>query len=191
MVSIVPFLPSFHWYVRFLQSLQDGANEMESIEYANGILSLMGKEYGRTVISERDKRRTISVSIVGGNATLKYKGNLPIALLSDHGDWRQNHLKTFEALYGKTAFFSEIFPMLKMCYSADDHSLPSFNHSLHEALLSILLPDTHSLSQNITVSARERGLELAEVISPDLTLLDSLMRFGPETLLPLLVWKEK
>lgn len=192
MVSVVPFLPSFRWYASLLQFRRDNLMEAEAIASANKALHMAGKGFARCSIRERDKERSLAVAIAGGNASLKRVNHIPSATLSEHGDWRHNHLKTFEAIYGKMPFFTEVYPLLKNCYEEMyEESLASFNRRLHEALLSILLPSPDSLHHHLPEIARERGLELADAIHPDLSLLDSIMCFGPETLLPLLVWKEK
>lgn len=184
-MGIVPYLASFRWYAAWLDALCKGHSEEEAVAAANRHLSLSGKDLCRACIKGKQGEILLSVPVAGGRRALKELAVSGEAALSEHGNWRHVHTGALEACYGKAPFYPHLIPSLEEIYHSGEADLAGFTGRLHEAMRRwLILPG--GFPREIPEIARGRGAELMEDINPDMSLLDALMRFGPETLLPLL-----
>ena len=187
MVSIVPFLPSFGWYAEWLKALRAGNGSKEAVTNANNSYRLSGKDYARTRIAGNEGTLLLSIPIVEGSSILKRMANLPEAMISEHGNWRHVHLGAFDASYGRAPFFPHIFPELRQIYSSQAYPLLQlFNEALHNLVCSLLDLDSVGTAPVLPTPVRERAEELIRGINPEISIIDPLMRFGREALLPLI-----
>ena len=110
-------------------------------------------------------------------------GSISRLQLSEHGNWRHIHQGALEAAYGKSPFFEYIFPRLKALYAEDEKDLAKFNEKMHEIILSLLWPENlaeKDLLDCMGPRILERGEEIKGSINPELSVLDAVMRMGPE-----------
>lgn len=184
MVNIIPFLPSFRWYAAWLSERRKGVDEVAAVGIANTVAGIRGKDFARAVICGNAGEHLLSVPVAGGSAMLKQTRHLPEIIISEHGNWRHVHLGALEAAYGRMPFYQHLIPDILRCYEQDIQSLAEFNHSLHDSLCSLFLPS--SLAENLPEAAAERGRELLGEVAQDRSIIDTLFRLGPESLLPLL-----
>ena len=190
MVSFPPFLPSAKWMADYFGALRSGTGNSEAMVKANSKIT-DHKEFARSNIRDtRGNIQVVSMAIAGGGRQLRNLSKMEGLYLSEHGDWRKNHLGTFEACLGKTPFYHHIEGALKTIYeNRDATSLEHFNTAIFRELTSFLLgnEDSSSLKFDLYKNAvKARGEEVAEGIDPDMTILQSLSVFGKETLLGLL-----
>ncbi len=184
MVNVVPYAASAAWYAAWLRSLSSDCPMEEAIADANISTQTDGKDFARTRIrgNAPGDEILLSVAVVGGASILKQSRRLSHAILSEHSDWQHNHLGALEASYGRAPFFRYIFPDLKRIFSGYGQPLADFNREIHNYICDFLnIRDI--LSVPLSDAAKERGKELACEISPRLSIIDPLMRFGPETIL--------
>lgn len=119
---------------------------------------------------------------------LKHKDTLPSLIMSEHGNWRHVHLGALEASYGRTPFFGHLFPDIKRIYEEPLTRLEDFNVGLLEVIEDFIgMHDfLHTDESILTAPALERGKELAGILDEKLSVIDAIMRFGRETIIPLL-----
>lgn len=188
MSALPPYLPSLRWYAVWARALAAGKTDAEAISFANGASGVKGKDFVRGAIPGQ----LLSVAIEGGSGRLKkldrsdslQKALLDSVRISSHGNWPHVHLGTLEAAYGRTPYYQHLADDLRALLSPPPERLADLNMSLHRLLSSWLRIPTAAISQE----AMTRGKELLSKADPELTVLDALMRIGPETslLLPCL-----
>lgn len=182
----VPFLPTLRWMALWLQRQAEGYDYRQAVEKANETAST-SKEMARTMIcSPEGERLMLTVPVVGGSKRLRSgKVFLNTVPLSDHGNWRHNHLGAFEACYGRAPYYSHLIPELINIYQKEIFSLQEFNFAILKALSSFIMQDISvgDLKDifNSTLIKR-RGGELAPLTDPEISVIDPLMKFGKETL---------
>lgn len=186
----VPYLPSFQWYVRYFGAKQAGEGEADAIRTANSTLSFQGKEFTRSLVS-RDVM--LKVPVVGSSSAVK---RLPPSalLISGHGDWRHTHIKTIDALFGRTPFFPHIMPGMEAAYS--DFGIAGMRLAALTGRLHLHV----SVFLNLDETAREwgrtdtelratvttTGKELSRLVKPEESMLSVAMRLGPDAIFPLI-----
>lgn len=190
MVSVVPFLPSFRWYAVWLRERRNGKPEDLARGTANSETGITGKDFARAKIRGCSGATLLPIPIVGGSATLKRQRMIPSALLSDHGNWRHIHLATIETIYGRYPFSGEILALLRDVYASSETTLSAFNTRIHETVASIIPPPA-IIRGHLPTMVIDRGREILENIDADLSILDALMRYGPETTLSLIAFDIK
>lgn len=151
-----------------------------------------------SLFPEKDSARTsiegnitLSVPIKGGASRLKkhtFHADLP---LSDHGRWRETHLGALAAQYGKTPYFAYLFPEIKNIYEKSKaDSFFSFSNKIHTLISHNLgieqkIPETvKELKEKNPVlynSLREEWQGRITERMLDLSIFDTLFRFGPMT----------
>ena len=184
-----PYAPSSRWHAIRIKGLARGESFENSCLSANEEFSL--RDFARCRITgHSDSPILLTVPVEGGSSVLK--GMLPPKeiKLSNHGNWRRIHLGALEASYGRTPYYPYLMPNLKEIYEGNFQTLRDFNLAIEEALFAFLLNnisrDELSMLLNFSGnSLRERGMEISGLIDPDLSIIDALMRIGPETLLAL------
>lgn len=192
MVSFAPYAASAVWYNAWLGAITSGLSDDDSIILANKKTFISGKALARTIlISGKGERLMLSMAVEGGARQLRNIKDNSLIFLSDHGNWRKNHLGAIEALYGKAPFYDYIIGELKPIYQNNDlMTLSSFNSAIHKVFKKILLEKIsferlNNLSaENVVI--KERGKEISLNISPEISILDPLMKIGPETLLAII-----
>lgn len=191
MVEFPPYMASAQWYAVWLKSISNGMNEIDAIQTANRVNGIERKELVRCrIMTGKGESLLLSMAVEGGSRKLREINKEQGLSLSAHGNWRKNHLGALEALYGKTPFYEHImsglFPVFK---NQDLTALSSFNSGIHKVLSEFLLGDfyfnekNNPFSENVVLM--ERGKEIAKRINPKISIIDSLMHLGRESLLAL------
>lgn len=187
---VVPYMASSAWYAEWLRGLTIGMPEQEAVGLANCAADVCGKDFARCRICGNGGEILLSAAIEGGAARLKRASALPRVMLSDHGNWRHTHLGALNAAYGRAPYFQHFMPLLEPVYQSEEVSLQGFNAKIHWAIRKMLFGDDDPLQLIQTIkgsnAAAARGKEIAGEISMRLSVIDSLMRHGRETLLALL-----
>ena len=186
----VPLLPSVEWWSRLVKSLAFDPSLAKAVASANETL-VSSRDFGRCVIQNvKGENLILSMAIEGGGRQLRYKDMISRLLLSEHGDWRRNHLKAFEACLGSLPFYHDLDgPMAKIYMDKEVVNLNKFNTAIFSYILSFLLENVSqeelkSFYCNETV--KTRGKELATGLNPGISILQALASHGKETLLGLL-----
>ncbi|MDE5887065.1 MAG: WbqC family protein [Muribaculaceae bacterium] len=191
MVSIIPFLPTFRWYAAWLSERWKGVDEVSATAIANTVAGIQGKDFARAVIGGNAGKNLLSVPVAGGSNSLKKAERLPKIRIADHGNWRHVHLGAFEAAYGRMPFYPHLITEIKRCYAAETAFLSDFNHLLHQALCSILFPTGLRMPAILPEAAAERGRELLKEVAQEKSMIETLFRFGSESILPLMADQQK
>ena len=136
----------------------------------------------RTVI---EGGKILSVPLEGGSACLKHRNpDLYKIRISDHGRWRQEHLGTINAIYGKSPYFAYIYPEIEKIYLERSHgTIGEFNESLFSFVKNFLDLD------GVCVSARQMETsnpgrlaelknEFATKVNLNNSILEALFRLG-------------
>ena len=187
MVSFPPLMPSVGWFADFLQSKAKDFREEQSILAANDGLP-SSRDFGRFVLKETNGEAiTLSLAVEGGGRQLRTLNKIDYLLLSDHGDWRRNHLRAMEACLGKKPFFPYIFPRLTSAYLDKNlKSLREFNTAIFQILYSFILGETEDFNLSLFYNNKilqERGKEIALQFDNRISSLEAICSFGKESLL--------
>ena len=190
MVSFPPLAPSSAWWNKYLVAIRAEKPGKEALEFANSFLS-SGKEFGRYVIDDtKGSPLILSVAVEGGGRQLRDISRIPDLRLSEHGEWRKNHLRAIEACLGKKPFFRFFEEELSRIYlNREIISLKEFNTAIFRMFSSFLMEnikdtDLRRYFENGPVV--ERGREIAKGIRPEESVVQALMEYGKETLLGIL-----
>lgn len=144
-----------------------------------------GKEFARTKIAGE---MLLTVPVVGGASRLKHlPHNLSEIIISDHGSWRREHLGALNAAYGKTPFFSHIYPLIEEAYKVSSYgSLAEFNEALWKIVTDFL--DIENIRRylndaEITCPGRFNDIkeELKTKVNLNYSIFDALFRLGKNT----------
>lgn len=189
-MSVVPFAASLEWYAAWWQARRKGLPDAESIVAANIATGISGKDYARCRIMANGNEIILSMAIEGGAARLKRSSFIPSAQLSDHGNWRHVHLGALEATYGRSPFYQHLIPVIRDVYNSQENTLRGFNYEIHHAICSFLnVENIKNIQDTIlyegTHATKERGEEIANGLDRKLSIIDTLMRFGTESILAL------
>jgi len=181
--AVVPYFPSARWYASWLCARINGMPDNDAINAANQTTAASGKDFARCRIAGRDRHTLLSVAVEGGANRLRNPDAPAHAVISMHGNWPHTHLGAMEAIYGRTPYYQHIMPELRDILLTPTETLAELSSSLHKALSGFLpVP----VREGHTTALADRCLEVASLINPGLSILDPLMRLGPETSLGLL-----
>lgn len=190
---MVPYAASFSWYAAWFKALALGMTPDRAEAYANHTDNVKGKGFTRCHINGVAGETLLSIPVEGGAARLKKESAIPALKISEHGNWRHVHQGALNAAYGRSPYFQHLMPCLAEVYHCGELSLSRFNSLLHEALIRFLFGNPDHISASLraisgshTLSVSCRSKELAVMIQSGISIIDPLMRFGRETLLPLL-----
>lgn len=193
MVSFPPLSPSARWWSMLMKQLSETAPESEAIIAANSLI-YSSKEFGRYSLQDsRDGIITLSLAVEGGGRQLRSLDKIEGAKLSEHGDWRRNHLGAIEACLGRKPFFRDMEEALIKVYSDIElSSLKSFNTAIYKTILSFLIGEMEPSELSLfsrKEALKNRGEEIALELNPDISILQALANHGRETLLALMALK--
>lgn len=186
-----PYAATVEWYVEWLKNRINGSST-GSIAVANKKCCVGGKDYSRTwLLTGKGEKLMLSMALEGGSGRLKNIDSFEEIRLSNHGNWRKNHLGAIEAVYRKAPFYDFIIDELQEVYNNYElETLASFNGAIHDCVVKSLTGGIYSDALNNlgekNVVIIERGAEIAGHTDPTVSIIDPLMRFGPETLLMLI-----
>ena len=175
-----PYLPTLRWYAAWSRAKAEGLSESVAIMTANSLTGVKGKDFART----RLPGQVLSVAIEGGAARLK-KGAWPEFLrISLHGNWPHVHLGAIEALYGRSPYYQHLAGDIRLILSDPPERLYLLNSWMHHIISSWIQIAPPEAAKR----AESRGKELLAKADPNLSVIDAIMRLGPEVslLLPLL-----
>lgn len=188
MVKFPPLAPSGVWMSEFLGQMARKPFESDAAyPLASG-----PKEYARfTLIDKSGDLLKLTVPVEGGGRQLRSYTNLDNLVLSEHGDWRRVHLGAIEACLGRTPFFAEVFAGISSVYERKDlRRLQDFNTAIFRFIETFLLENIRPGELQEIYNNRlliERGKEIAAIIKPEVSVLQSLAILGKETLVGLAV----
>ena len=194
-MNVPPYAASLGWYGHWFHLRMTGLTDDEAIFEANRQCDIKGKAFARTCVGNAETPLVLSVSVDGGASRLKRRGAEKGVKLSLHGNWPHTHLGGLEALYGRYPYYQHIIPGLREVYTNLPAKLGDFNLSVHRWLTTFLQTDFRflhpeseqpAIDSDLTHRVLRRGEEIASMLSEDLSVIDALMRFGPETNLALL-----
>lgn len=187
-IPFPPYLASSEWYSVWLRFRLNGEASPEIT--TNTSLCLNGRDFGRSKIGEPKAPMLLTLPICGGGRTLDRRGGLERAMISDHGDWPRLHSGAIEAIYGRTPFYPYLAPRIHEIIMNHPDGLSEMCYALHDVLSSFILTGIGNISDfsgfSLTCPAAERGIEVSGRIQRNFSVIDLLMRFGPESVLGLL-----
>ena len=186
MVNFPPYLPSSEWMCYWLRDFVKSSNPGEAFSLANKSI-LSSRDFARTTILDtNDHPLILSCAVEGGGRRLRDSRNLRSVILSDHGNWRRIHPMAIEACYGRKPFYPYIADGLTDIYrDLSITGLEEFNVRLFDILSHFLLGRLDKARLNLFEEIevlRNRGKEIAKEINPEISVLDPIMKFGPEAI---------
>ena len=190
MVNFPPLAPSVRWWREWFRSLKKGYSENDAICCANSTLNST-KPFGRFIVFDKQgNRHCLSMAVEGGGRLLRKYELLSNLNLSEHGEWRKNHLRTLEAILGKNPFYLYIMEILEPIYNdVGINTMIAFNTSVFNLLRSFLFKDIspeYIMDYKDDVILKERGEELRKEIDEEESILKPLTKFGKESILILM-----
>lgn len=154
---VKPYLPSLEWY-------RSGAVPRR--------LNRTGLRGGQL----------LTVPICGGISVVKHAD--PASwIISDHGDWRRIHWGAIESTYSRTPFFSHYAPRLHEIIFATHPCFADLSEALDAEIRRCLGIDTVlPLLSSPTPLIRGYAAQLWADADPQLSVMDPLMRLGPDAI---------
>lgn len=190
MVSYPPLMPSAAWVAEWLAALKEGEEETQAIKTANQ-KAAEEKDFARFRLGDTSgKELLLTAAVEGGGRKLRNISQQPRIMLSDHGEWRRNHLRTMEACWGRKPFFREISAAVSKVYeSVELVSLEDFNAAIFRELVAFIkgnLTQEELKGFHTNPVASERGKEIMREIRKGYTIAEALADYGREALLGIL-----
>lgn len=169
----IPYLPSVKWMGAWLSGATPRTER---------------KRLPRTVIHAAGRApETLTVPVAGGRSALKSQPADTI-LVSDHGRWADVHIGAFEAAYGRTPFYRHIEPLVApLLLDSPGRRLTDLNLDLLDRMarflnLRELLPAMKEFGTRNPGRLREIAASITVPAIPDLSALDPVCKFGPDTI---------
>ena len=189
MVTFPPLSPSASWFSHFLKAYARDGNREEAIKSANALIE-SPKVFGRySLIYPDNEIFSLSVAVEGGGRQLRSFSNIETLSLSEHGNWRKNHLGAIETALGRKPFFRHFKDHLREIYTDRNLcTLRDFNTAIFQLLFSFLMQDIDPpLLKSVGTQSpiRERALEIKENINPQISVIQAIADMGRESLLGL------
>lgn len=190
MVTFPPLAPSATWFCNFFMALQRGDEESQAFLYANSRLHST-RDFARFCIkSPLDEEMILSPAIEGGGRQLRTMCKIEGLNLSEHGDWRNRHLKALDACLGRKPFFPYLASPLRQVYENTElKTLQDFNLAIFRTLMTFLMGNlTYSQLEAFIPEEKilERGKEIWATMNPEISIFQSLASYGRETLTAIL-----
>lgn len=187
-VPVVPYLPSQRWMSAWLQARLDGDNAAEAAVRASHLIDR--REFGRTTILSHDREQLLTIPVAGGASVWKQR-RLPPVEISQHGNWQHTHLGAIEAAYARTPYFDTLYSALCPLYNKAEGRLAAFNAAVMTVITSFLNIEPMLAEIKRRLNASDRILDAwsdvyREKRMDQISILDPLMRYGPDTLYLLL-----
>ena len=187
MVTFPPLMPAASWFAIFFQSIAQGVSISDGIVGANEELA-SPRDFGRySILDSKGERMTLSLAVEGGGRQLREIGKLTDIQLSEHGDWRRNHMKSLEACIGRKPYFPYLFPEMASIYlNKELKELKAFNTALFNFFYNFLVENikesdfSRYYENEILI---ERGKEIARLINPEISAIEAIAELGKESLL--------
>lgn len=154
------------------------------------------KEFGRFCLKTRNgENLLLSVAVDGGGRQLRNYRSVSSVQLSEHGNWRKTHIKAIEAVLGNTPFYRHFKDPLEGVFLNESiKDLSEFNMAIFKVLFAFLMQNIDLANLNKTWNNQvciERGKEIICKLSPEMSILQCLAIYGPETLLAILAWNRE
>ena len=198
-MEVPPYAASIEWYAGWFSEIRSLNDDRKAVIAANRLCYASPERYTRkgytrnlttAYIGGEDlitNPITLSVPVAGGASVLKRFGAENRAAVSLHGRWPHVHLGALEAAYGRSAYYQHIMPGLREILESvsDSYSLAELNTRIHRRLSGFLCTE-----QGLSLSEKEhaveaRGGEIARTLTTSNSIIDALMKYGPETSLAL------
>lgn len=183
-MNVPPYAASFGWYMCWFRCRVSGMSDDEAISEANKLCGIKGKDFARTYVGSPDTPMLLSVAVEGGASRLKRKGSERWVRLSMHGNWPHAHLGAFEALYGRSPYYQHILPGLVKILGEIPENLGALNLGIHGWLTSFMQTESFKPEEGyktvFPAAVLARGSEIVAAIDYNMSVIDALMRFGPE-----------
>lgn len=196
MVSVgLPYWGSGRWYASWLESRLGGEGDAGAVRLANASEEAAGagRIATRTLIGSPGGPLRLSVPLVGGASALKRAGSSRL-IVSGHGNWSHVHMSAFSTAYSRTPFWIHYHPALLRIYdSPQDKPLDLLCAGIHDFVRSVLFPDSLIESLRVRIAdpdirdlLAKTAAERAAGTDMTLSVIDLMMRFGPEAIFVLL-----
>lgn len=185
--DIPPYAASLRWYARWFGARLKGLDDNEAIGVANRQCGVHGKDYTRAAIGKASSPMMLSVAVEGGSAVLKRTGAERRATVSLHGRWPHTHLGALEASYGRAPYYQHVMPGIQEILGSVEtsDSLSDLNRRIHGWLSGFIDTGLSYDPVGVGRSVALRGAEIYAGLDAELSVIDALMRYGPETTLAL------
>lgn len=169
--TLLPYLGSLVWYRRYVRAVVRG----EALPMPER------KAEHRCVIRSNTGARLLTVPVLHGNTRV----------VSEHGNWRGAHVQALMSEYGRCPYYSHLMPRIEAVVTGGETDLQTINRRLHEVVMATVAP-ADTLEQAAAVMRDNPALwhelhrERSEGEDETLSVIDVLMRRGPEAIFTLL-----
>lgn len=182
----VPYLASFLWYSAYMEARFYGLDEEDAVNLASSRCILKNKDYARSQISD-DMR--ISVPLEGSSSAK----HLPpeILSISDHGNWRHNHIAALDTVFSRTPAFLFLRDDILRVICREYPLLSMLTGEIHEVVKSFLQLDMLiEILMNLNSSEYDRiikvGAEMYAGVAPCCSMVAVTSSLGRDAIFPLL-----
>lgn len=182
---IPPFAPSASYYKTIFTGEYNPADKVDGCIASRP----QGRDAMRTLIAGP---LLLSVPVEGGSSAIKHRGLRPDILLSQHGRWQQVHLGAWKATYGKSPYFTYLFPEIERVYLAMSHgTVADFTGELDRLARRWLCPEVFIEEfRRLENLNPKRAIELMEEtktkINYSYSIFDAIFRLGKNAMFGLM-----
>lgn len=187
MVSFPPLMPSVEWWADFFKCHATGIPVDEAVMLANEKIP-SSRDFARFNLKETNGEViTLSLAVEGGGRQLRTFNRIEGLTLSEHGEWRRNHMRAIDACLGKRPYSSYLFPKLSEVYPDKNlTTLKEFNTAIFRILYSFILGQCSDYDFSLFYKneiLKERGKEISGNFHPKMSCLEVVASYGKESLL--------
>lgn len=183
-------MPSLEWMSTFIKTWSDRGSLHDCLLEANKSLK-SSKDFSRyRIINIKGEPTILSVAVEGGSRQLRSFDKIPSLKLSEHGDWRKNHLGTLDALLGRLPYFRDIEGAFTKVYLDKElNGLENFNMAIFSVIKAFLLENITSADIKrfyCDNTLMTRGKEIASELGREMSVVQAMAMKGKEALLGIL-----
>lgn len=184
-----PLFPPGRWWRIFIGRRLDGASQEDAVAEANRGSGLNSRNWMRLPLAGG---QTFSFSVKGGASSLKNRHPASWRMAQEVEREIPRYVSTLATIYGRTPFHHLLGPELVPECSPGEKAAEVCMECFRK-VHGVILPDSEMLLPRFSEAVRADSgrlaavsAELSESFSPDLSIVDTLVRLGPDAIFPLL-----
>ena len=184
-----PLFPPGKWWRIFLSYLLQGETEAESIRKANEDSGLRARDWMRLRLKDDT---LISFPVAGGASALKNRPPESWRMARECNRETVRYASTLATLYGRQPYFHLLADTLKPEAEVGD-AAGEVCTLCHREICKIILPAGQNLTSDLRKALEADGDRIKTLsdhfsshFNPDLSIIDVLMRLGPDAIFALL-----
>ncbi len=188
-MTVPPYLASSDFYSRWLRLRILGESDAEAVGKAVAELGMRPRDLARTRVAGGGKQPPLSLSVpIQGGASVVKRRHADLWNISMHGRWQSIHLGALEAAYSATPYYPHLIPQISSLIrsAGEGDNFYQLSAGLHNVISDFLGIDTLLPELQSGISPRWKDAAPAGDSISEISMLDSLFRYGKRALFTLI-----